>query len=52
MRRSLGPGIPDPPQAKVSASVHRHKLAGGYCVKIGARSGWGHHEYGLKKEAA
>jgi len=30
---SLGPGIPQPPQAKVPAGVHRHKLPAGHRVK-------------------
>jgi transposase InsO family protein len=30
---SLGAGMPEPPQAKVPASVHRHRLPAGYRVK-------------------
>ena len=49
---SLGPGIPEPPQAKVPAGPHRHKLPKGYCVTSTPVLGGLHHEYGLKKEAA
>ena len=35
---SLGPGIPEPPQAKVPAGVHRHKLPAGRLPKIDAGS--------------
>ena len=49
---SLGPGIPEPPQAKVPASAHRHKLPAGYCVTSTLVLGGLHHEYGLKREAA
>ena len=49
---ALGPGIPEPPQAKVPASVHRHQLAAGYRVTSTPVLGGLHHEYGLGKEAA
>jgi transposase InsO family protein len=49
---SLGPGIPEPSQAKVPASVHRHKLPDGYRVRSTAVLGGLHHEYWLEKEAA
>lgn len=49
---SLGPGIPEPPQAKVPASIHRHKLPTGYRVTSTPILGGLHHEYGLEKEAA
>ena len=49
---ALGPGIPEPPQAQVPASVHRHVLPAGYrVVSTPVLSGL-HHEYGLEKEAA
>jgi transposase InsO family protein len=49
---SLGPGIPEPTQDRVPASVHRHLLPAGY--RVGSRSVLGglHHEYCLEKEAA
>jgi transposase InsO family protein len=49
---SLGPGIPEPPQAKVPAGPHRHKLPFGYRVTSKPVLGGLHHEYGLEKEAA
>ena len=49
---SLGPGIPEPPQAQVPASPHRHKLPSGYRVTSTPVLAGLHHEYGLKKEAA
>ena len=49
---SLGPGIPEPPQEKVPASVHRHVLPVGYRVKSTPVLGGPHHEYNLEKEAA
>jgi transposase InsO family protein len=49
---SLGPGIPEPPQAQVPASPHRHKLPTGHRVSSTPVLGGLHHEYGLKKEAA
>ena len=49
---SLGPGIPEPPQAKVPASVHKHKLPVGFRVSSKRVLGGLHHEYGLEKEAA
>ena len=49
---ALGPGIPEPSQAKVPASVHSHLLPAGY--RVGSRSVLGglHYEYGLEKEVA
>jgi transposase InsO family protein len=49
---ALGPGMPEPPQAKVPASVHRHKLPAGYRVRSTAVLGGLHNKYGLEKEAA
>jgi putative transposase len=49
---SLGPGIPEPPQAKVPASVHRHKLHAGFRVISTPVLGGLHDEYHLEKEAA
>jgi len=49
---SLGPGIPEPPQAKVPASVHKHKLPAGLRVTAKPVLGGLRHEYGLQKEAA
>jgi putative transposase len=49
---SLGPGIPEPPQAKVPARVHRHKLPAGCRVTSALVLGGLHHEYRLDKEAA
>lgn len=49
---ALGPGFPEPSQAKVPASVHRHKLPDGHRVVSKAILGGLHHEYRLEKEAA
>ena len=49
---SLGPGIPEPPQAKVPAGPHRHKLPEGHKVVSTLVPGGLHREYGLEKEAA
>lgn len=49
---SLGPGIPESPQAQVPAGPHHHKLPTGYSVTSIPVLGGLHHEYGLKKEAA
>lgn len=49
---ALGPGIPEPPQAKVPTGPHRHKLPAGYQVTLTAVLGGLHHEYRLEKEAA
>ena len=49
---SLGPGFPEPLQAKVPAGVHRHKLPNGYRVVSKSVLGGLHHEYGLEREAA
>jgi transposase InsO family protein len=49
---SLGPGIPEPSQAEVPASVHRHQLPAGCSVRSTPVLGGLHHEYRLGKEAA
>jgi putative transposase len=49
---SLGPGIPEPIQAKVPDSVHGHKLPTGYRVTSTRILGGLHHKYRLEKEAA
>ena len=42
------PGIPEPPQVKVPASAHRHKLPTGFRVKSTPVIGGLHHEYSLE----
>ena len=49
---SLGPGIPEPPQAQVPAGPHRHTLPIGCRVTSRPVLGGLHQEYGLEKEAA
>jgi putative transposase len=49
---ALGPGLPQPLQAKVPAGPHRHKLPNDYRITSKAVLGGLHHEYGLEKEAA
>jgi transposase InsO family protein len=49
---ALGPGIPEPSQTMVPASVHRHRLPAGYSVKLTSVLGGLHHEYRLEKEVA
>jgi putative transposase len=49
---SLGPGIPEPTQAMVPTTVHRHRLPVGYRVVSKRVLGGLHHEYRLEKEAA
>ena len=49
---SLGPGIPEPLQAKVPASPHRHELPTGYGVRSEPVLGGLHHEYRLEERAA
>ena len=49
---ALGPGIPEPIQASVPDSGHRHKLPAGHRVRSTSVLGGLHHEYRLEKEAA
>jgi putative transposase len=49
---SLGPGIPEPIQAKVPSSSHRHHVPVGYQIKSSPVLGGLHHEYRLEKEVA
>ena len=49
---SLGPGIPEPAQAKIPVGPYRHKLPKGYIVSSVPILGGLHHEYRLEKEAA
>ncbi len=49
---SLGPGFPEPTQAKIPAGPHRYKLPNGYRVKSTPVLGSLHHDYRLEKEAA
>lgn len=49
---SLGPGIPEPIQAEVPASGHRHHLPVGYRIQSSSILGGLHHEYRLEKEVA
>ena len=49
---SLGPGIPEPPQAKVPARGHRHRLPTDYRVATRPVVGELHHEYAWEKQAA
>ena len=49
---ALGPGIPEPSQAKLPAGPHRHKLPSGQRVSSKPVLGGLHHEYRLEKDAA
>lgn len=49
---SLGPGFPEPTQAKVPTCPHRQKLLNGYRVTSAPVLGALHHDYRLEKEAA
>jgi hypothetical protein len=44
--------ISEQSEAKVLASVHRHKLPKGYCITAKVILGGLYHEYSLEKEAA
>jgi transposase InsO family protein len=49
---ALGPGLPEPPQAKVPVGPHRHQLPNGYRVTATPVLGGLHHEYWPEKKAA
>ena len=49
---ALGPGIPEPPQVKVPASGHRHRVPTGHRVNKRPVVSGLHHEYNLENEAA
>ena len=49
---ALGPGFPEPTQATVPASGHRHRLPPGLCVAQTPVLRGLHHEYRLAKEVA
>lgn len=49
---SLGPGNPEPNQASVPASGHRHRFPTGYRIKSRMVLGGLHHDYRLEKEVA
>jgi putative transposase len=49
---ALGPGFPEPIQATVPASDHRHQLPPGHRVAKRPVLGGLHHEYRLEKEVA
>ena len=48
---ALGPGLPEPPQAKVPAGPQRHQLPDGYRVTSTPVLGGLDHEYWLEKKA-
>jgi hypothetical protein len=49
---ALGPGFPEPIQATVPASGHRHRLQPGHRVAQTPVRGGLHHEYRLEKDVA
>ena len=49
---ALGPGLPEPPQAKVPAGPHRHRLHDGCRVNSSPVLGGLHYEYWPEKKAA
>jgi len=49
---ALGPGFPEPMQATVPASGHRHRLAPGHRVAQTPVLGGLHHEYRLERDVA
>ena len=49
---SLGPGMPEPTEASISESGHRHKLPTGFGVAKKTVLAGLHHEYRMVKEAA
>ena len=49
---SLGPGFPEPSQANVPDSGHRHELPAGHRIVKTPVLGGLHHEYSLVREAA
>ncbi|MGA2580612.1 MAG: integrase core domain-containing protein [Bryobacteraceae bacterium] len=49
---ALGPGFPEPIEATVPTSRHRHRLPQGYGIAKKPVLGGLHHEYRLEKEVA
>ena len=49
---ALGPGLPEPVQATIPVSGHRHRLPAGYRVSKTQVVGGLHHEYRLEEDVA